>query len=104
MVVLNNHPRVTRTTQITTTTTTTSTATAATTTSPSQPGPELDSVLVLYGDSKALVTNVAGNVIEFDWEIEGEAVSNSYCSLIFNNEMLIYGQILKIEFSVLFVY
>ena len=70
----------------------------ATSKTTSQPGPKLESVLVLYDDRKALVTNVAGDdVTELDWEIEGEAITSSYCSLTFNNEMLIYGQILTIS-------
>ena len=49
--------------------------------------------------TKALVTNVAGDVTELDWKVEGEANSRSFCSLTFNNEMFIYGQVLTNEFS-----
>ena len=64
---------------------------------PAEPGPELSSVLVLDfidNENKALVTNVAGEVTELVWTSEGEVMSLSLCSLTFQNEMFIYGQVL----------
>ena len=58
------------------------------------PGPQLESVLVLYYENKALMTSVAGDVTEFDWSTDGEVDSLSLCSLTFHNEMFIYGQVL----------
>ena len=89
-----NESRVTITCQMKITKTT-----PATTETTTQPVQQLDQVLVLYDSSKALLTNVAGDVTELDWKVEGEANSRSYCSLTFNNEMFIYGQVLTNEFS-----
>ena len=95
-----NESRVTITCQMKVTktiSTTTETTTTTTTTTTTQP--VLDSVLVLYDSTnKALVTNVAGDVAELDWKVEGEADSRSLCSLTFNNEMFIYGQVLTDEY------
>ena len=89
---------VTTTTESTSTSGTTTTPTTATTTTTTQPVPLPNSVLVVYYDFKALVTNVAGEVTELDdWSNEGEARSDSQCSLTFQNEMLIYGQVLTDE-------
>ena len=86
----------TTTTTPATSTTTMSTTTRATETT-SEPEAPVDAVLALYYTdlkNKALVTGVAGEVTDLDWQTEVEAISRSLCSLTFQGEMFIYGQVL----------
>ena len=92
MATVNTRPRaieiqtpspITSTVQATTTVTTTT---------------GLNSILVLhykggYNGNQALVTNVAGDVTELDWETEGQVHHQSHCEVTFMNEMYLYGQV-----------
>ena len=71
-----------------------SVATTTTPTTITHPVPQLETVLVLYNSSMALMTGAAGDVTELDWEVKNMTNLDSLCSLTFKNEMFIYGQIL----------
>ena len=55
----------------------------------------LDSVLVLYDRSKALVTNTRGEVNHPQWSNVGQVSSRGWCGVVFRNEIYIFGQVLS---------
>ena len=78
----------------------TATTTTPLTTTTTSTEAQLNAVLILHGSVesetkiKALATDIAGNVARVNLTNEDGASSNSFCSLTFQNEMFIYGQVL----------
>ena len=63
-----------------------------------------NSVLVLYGNTKALVTDVNGAEIALNWMADGDVDTRSFCSLVFEDAVYIFGQVSAIELSVFCFY
>ena len=72
-------PSVSTTTEVTTISTTGSTEI------------KLSSVLVLYNQVDASLTNSNGDLIELTWNNQGDVNSRSFCSLTFQNRFFIFG-------------
>ena len=54
---------------------------------------EFDSVLVIYGGAslKAVVADVNGAEVRLDLTVEGDVYTNSFCSLMFEDNFYIFG-------------
>ena len=58
-----------------------------------------DSVLVLYENTKALITDVNGAEIALNWKAEDDVWTKSFCSLVFEDTVYIFGQVSNVEQS-----
>ena len=56
-----------------------------------EPGNRLDSVLVMQ-DNTAFLTNLNGELTDIEWSTEGATATDGFCSLIFENNVYIFGK------------